>query len=372
MIKSHSGYVDGDGLSVTHVFEQSPTAGWLETATLEYDSGGNSGNFFIGQELAIDGGKIVIGYGPWSQRGSRRPLQFASRDANGWSVQFNEPLSLPLPDGFARSLQRPAGRTVDISGNFAIAEEPGVLGPGGSRGVARVYERSQSGVWNEVANLFPANGRGLGASSAAIDGTTAALVDRGDNNSDGGIYFFERQPDDSWVETQSFFQSPEEMSFFYFRMVEIDGDTTVTRDYSNGILTIYERIGGDWQPVDELSEFGVAGSPWTFALNGDLLAYNVTGSGDDPDRIEVLKQTAPGEWSPLTTVYDPKPELGMPFGGSLALDNGRLLVGAMTTSGAAGSPPGAAYLFELVPEPSSLLLLLSVITFQTCVARNRD
>lgn len=365
--------MDGDGLSITHVYEQNSAGGWDEAVTFEFDSGNNTGNYFIGEELAIDGGVIAVGYGAHSEAGSSiTPVQVLERDAEGWFRTFarlsRDPPGTPIDQRrFAWLGPRPAGRTVGVSGDLIIAEEAGATRPDQTgSGVARVFERQGDGSWRETANLFATASSAAGASAVAIDANTAALVYRQSFNEPGaGLYFFERQQNGAWAPTQSFLQDPGEGRRFFFRTIDIDGDIAVTRDFSTGLLTTYERLGGVWSETAGLpstDSYSVANGG--FALGGDLLARTVGGLADEHASIEVWRREAPGEWNLLTTIADPNPKSGLDFGSKIALDGKQLLVGAVWIAHTGFNdprPPGAAYLFTPVPEPTSLVLAVLAV-----------
>lgn len=383
-IKSHSGYVDGDGFSRTHVFEQGSDGRWAEAATFDFDSGDNNGNPFIGEELDIDNGVIAVGYGPLYTEGtSRAPLQVLTRDAESWSrtsarlADINPPVIDPFePDlrrrQFAGSGQRPAGRTVGVSGDFIIAEESGAPRPGrrSQTGVARIFQRQSDGSWMEESNVFTRSARATGLSAAAMDGDTAALVyrrstDQGQDTPGRGLYFFQRQPEGHWAPTEHFGDvEDEDSSVFYFRMIELEGDTAVTRDLITGELSTYQRVDGVWrETLGPGSTENYNSRNGGFALDGDVLARTVGGVLDEPAAVEVYRRGDSGDWNLFTTLADPDPDAALDFGARLAMDGGRLLVGAKWTDGIASGlgPAGAAYLYVLVPEPGAAVIALSLI-----------
>lgn len=356
-IKSHSGSRDGDGLSITHVFEEIVGHGWAEVATLEFDNGDNAGNYFIGQELAIDQGQIVIGYGTEHERARQLVIQFASRD-EGWNVRFNEPTPREL--GLSRTIISPPGRTVDISGNFAIAEDPRNRRLDGGKGLARVYERNPAGTWHEVANLVPEQQRDFaGVFSAAIEGTTAAVIDRGDaGRHPGGLYFFERGGDGDWSQTKSFTADSDGFTPGY---VEIDGDIAVVASFFEKAVTIYENdplLGWQQSTALDFDRF-LNRYPASVAIDGNLLAFGNFDSDAERSSVDVYRRSELGEWLLVDRIYDPGLTAQGEFGSSIAVDANRILIGATWVIPQIGPKvPGAAYLFELVPEPNSAVIAL--------------
>lgn len=375
-IKSHSGYQDGDGLSTTHVFEMVADGSWAEAATLEFDSGDNEGNPFIGQELAIDGGEIMIGYGQAynDEFPSQAAIQFATRTEAGWVVRFNEPVAgAPQPRDIA------PGRSVDISGNLAIADDPGAYQmPGvfeqGRRGLARIYERASDGVWRETASLFPNRNvsvisRAYRPHSVAIDGSTVIIASRSGTILDPEvIHFFKRSPSGEWNEVGSF----DDGGDIFARAVYLDGDVAVLESSSIKGVQVYERTSlGQWERTQRIEGSLIADNAFasfgTVALEGDLLAASVEGFDDLPSRIEIYRRNAPGEWALFDTIVDPGINADN-IVTSLDFDDGRLLIGVLPRANF-DSEPGAAYLFVPVPEPNTLAILALGVIVATTLRR---
>lgn len=351
-IKSNSGYLDGDGLSSTHIFEKNGIGNdWNEVATLEYESGHSgfgSGNPYIGQELAINNGEIVIGYGKDHQILDPSYLQFATRDSTGWSFQSNVPTPQrtysrepssdePLPTYLFEPLNyRNPGRSVDISGNLAIIED-------GGASTARIYRKSMEGLWAEAANLPTST------YDVAIDDTTAVVTRHGSHGAPH-VSFFELSMTDTWSKTISFTLN----SSYPLAFVEVERDTAVVLEAVSGDLYVYERLLGDWQETLVLDSN--AGGIGGLAMQEGIIAYSVGETGESPTHVNLLQKSSLGSWEVFETIYDPNPELGYQFGFSLALDKGRLLVGA--PNGIEEDQPGLTYLFTQVPEPSAALLAM--------------
>jgi len=342
-VKSHSGYVDGDDFIATHVFEEQSTGDWIETATLEHE--GRNAFSYIGQELAIDDGELLVGY---NNVGSI-PLRFANR-AEDW---FAHPQLILGRNGFASlSPDHPAGRDVDMSDGFAIIPEIAARRQDGGLSVVRILQKSDE-QWSEVANLYPEEGLIFNPFSVALDGSTAVYTTghfniSGSSEIGGGVHFYERQE----------FQLADDDAVHSNLNLEIDGDTAVTRDIFSGDVTIFQRQSGSWQQTDRILTAPDLILKSTIDIEDNTIAYNVEDS-EGNSHVEVIRKSADGTWLPYAIVENPEPELGMQFGASLALDDGRLLVGAMSTDLEANPDlPGAAYLFTSVPEPDAFSLIV--------------
>lgn len=356
-IKSDSGFFDGNGLSVTHIFEQDSVGDWTEAATLENDSGENAGNPFLGSEIALHSGELVIGYGLEFTDPSTPALQFATRSEDGWFVRFNEGRDLSNPLDFAEPESRTRGRSVDISGNIAVADDSGARRKDGGRGVVRVYEKQLNGQWEEAANLVPAGLEDFVPTGLAIDGTTVAvsIQQTGPSTSPGdGLYFFEMQPDGHWLETQAIidFEFPLHSTKMHGdTLLVVEGVQLTSFTIPHFDVVVYERTDAEWEETQRFPKSTY--SQQGFALEGDIVAIS---SEDDPSRVDVYRLSAPGEWALQTSVFDPDPTQGLEFGSSLEFDQGRLLVGASSVDQGLLDPPGVAYLFVPVPEPNSLAI----------------
>ncbi len=372
-IKSRSSIRDGDSLSRTHVFESRPTGKWSEVASYDFDSGAGQSNPFMGEELAIDGGVIAVGYGDFFSGSSLEPIQVLERGADGWERSFarlwlaNQLPDPPRDSPFALAGVRPAGWSVGVSGDLIIASEFGVRPPGATvvndiSGVARVFERQSDGTWAEAANLFVPSDDRIGSRSiiaAHISGDIAVITYsfRGMTR-EATTHFFQRDLNGQWNSKESFVS---DLGAVLFGRVRLDGEIAVARYVSPTIeqvdrTVIYERVGGVWLDSYAIEAVSSNANHQGFALEGDLLARTVGGVLDEPVEIEVFRRDGVGVWNLLTTIADPAPDSDLQFGWKLDIDQGRILVGARSVN-AVSPGPGAAYLFVPVPEPGGLALL---------------
>jgi MYXO-CTERM domain-containing protein len=134
----------------------------------------------------------------------------------------------------------------------------------------------------------------------------------------------------------------------YGNEVELSGDRALVTVRSGlspqGIAHIYERTGSTWSAGTELVPQGLTGSDafgYAIALAGDQ-AFASAPAGDDfgdkSGRVHVFTNQA-GAWSQTETFHSPAPAAGEAFGGSMAGDAMRVLVGTTWDT--------RAYVFEL-------------------------
>ena len=246
------------------------------------------------------------------------------RAVEGWELEaFIKSATSRAADRF--------GEKLALSGDRLVV---GAEGRSGARGVVFTFQRSEAGVWVQEATLQPdevlvADAR-FGR-AVAIDGDWIAVGAPGLDSDDppefpGAVYLFHRDV----------------------------GGWTMTSSFTVPDALIRPRFGG------------------ALALSGDLLAVGATGNGSATTMIDGDEndESAPyagavflfrregTTWSREAFIKPFSTNVQQRFGRAVALDEGRLLVGASHENGAGrGIDPdpargvedsGAAYLFERV------------------------
>lgn len=361
----------------THLFEETATGNWIETNRLALE------DYFVaypnGQGLAINDGHIVMAYSGSGASRWRSP-RFASLNADKeWEEEFQAVVPFWL-DPFAPSGFTSAGRSVDVSGDYAIASDAGAERTFGESGVARVFKRNTTGRWDEVANLWDESSADLdfNVQSVSIDGTHAMAISRGFSFSVGGLFAFHRNSAGEWSQSAGFKGvTPDGFEPWGSSSVILDGDAAVVRNFVSGATHVYEiSSDGNWAYAQQLHPHAVDSNQMligrTAALENDLLAVTVVGENGSPNEVQLYRRRGFGDWALFDSIAAPlnEPE----FGAALSLDNGRLLVGTNQTDAfEPDDPPGVAYLFVPVPEPNSLaitgLTLVAVLLGRTANAK---
>jgi len=121
-----------------------------------------------------------------------------------------------------------------------------------------------------------------------------------------------------------------------------------------GSAYIFERApDGNWQQVAKILPLdGAAGDTFgeSVSLNGDRLAVGAFRTDDNKPRsgsAYVFDRDAGGNWVQVTKILPLDGDRADEFGGSVALDGDRVLVGAERDN-ANGPDSGSAYIFEPV------------------------
>ncbi|MFG0319016.1 MAG: FG-GAP repeat protein [Planctomycetota bacterium JB042] len=304
------------------------------------------------------------------------------------------------------NLARTLGR-VAVDGDTMLVGYTDADDLGNDRGGVYVVERSSDGTWSQTGKLVPTSFNGLEfGSNLAISGDFAAVGDGSANSLNGGVWMFRRIAG-TWSQTQFLsppggFGSPR-VSFvafsgadlivgaptqsqgiftvgavhfyrfdglawqhtdgpllpadggsggFWGRGVAIDGDVAATSSPLHGLVYLLARagVGQSWHQVQKLAPPGGASNEFgkEIALEGDLL---VVGSPGDDEKAKnagavfVYRRQGPGQWDLQTKLMAADGAANDSFGASVALRNGRLVVGAQLDD-AAVSDAGSAYVFE--------------------------
>lgn len=314
----------------------------------------------FGNSVAISGNTIVVGAVGDEAAGMDAGAAYIFQD-NGqgsWSQVaklFAE--DAPIWTGF--------GRSVDIDGDTAVV---------GAEGRAYVFSRTENGPWFQTAELSNDEATWLFGQSVAIDENTIVV---GDGSLPGFAYVYRPDALGAWHQIAKMGVNDPDGAFGY--SVAISGNRVIIggktgretiRNRRNAVAYIFhEDETGTWSndfrfsvdaPIDELADKMVSISD-NFAIVGfpkDDLGYSTPYQPNDLlDYGSVYAFARVGEsWSSLSNLQRPPLSPQQYFGVAVALDGESLVVGAYGDNGNVADS-GAAYLYELVPEPNQYSLL---------------
>ncbi|MEM7308438.1 MAG: hypothetical protein AAF682_17285, partial [Planctomycetota bacterium] len=201
------------------------------------------------------------------------------------------------------------GLVVDCSGTQAIVGAEIHGGAGVLAGAAYVYE--WGGAWAQVAKLQSSDiaVQDFLGSDVGITAGRAIVGARGDDDggsNSGSAYIFEQQPDGTWQEAAKLTASAPNPGADFGHAVDIDGDVAVVGAPDAG--------------------FGLTftGHAYVFERQGD------------------------GSWSEVALLIPSDASSNDDFGWSVAVDGGRVVVGA-TLDDDGGGASGSGYVFERQP-----------------------
>lgn len=282
-------------------------------------------NDFFGASLATNGDEIAVGAnGAGDGSGDRvGAVYIFGRDTatSPWTERTKlQPAVLLDDDNYGASLA--------MEGTTLIVGAPETAGVFAARpGAVFVYERSPGGTWTETDVLEPVGGGATDrfGASVALDGDTLLVGSPGHDAPGapgGSVYVYERGPGGTWSLAQRL-------------------DIPVTNSGSG---------------------FGT-----TVALEGDLACVggpNLTVTGLAAGGVFAYTRDLAGNWSLLDSVQAPGIGIADFYGQALALENGRLAVGAPRFD-ATLNDDGAVWVFEFDASASAFLPPVQLAPTQT-------
>ncbi len=371
VVGAHGHSTNGDSAGAAYIYRYNGT-GWAYDAKLpdqatwdSYIADPVDANDRFGQSVAISGNYVIIGSeadekvisGDVTLQNVGAAYVFR-RESGTWILDAK----LVASDGASDDN---FGRSVAISGGYAVVGADGDDDKGSSSGSAYVFERTSDGTWEQISKLNAQNGYQYDAFgvSAAISGDyiiIGASKDDDKGNNSGSAYLFEK-PAGGWptymTETDKITASNGAADNFFGRTVAISGIYAIVGAYGNssykGAAYVYERTGaGTWseQAVLTASD-GIASDNLGYSV-GITDGYAVVGASGDDDNgggsgsIYLYNKPA-GGWATTATFTD-KLQASTGVGGdnlgtSVSASGYFVIGGAPVVS----SQTGAAYVFEM-------------------------
>jgi hypothetical protein len=322
-------------------------SGWVQTVTLANPPGAN---FYFGSSVAIDGPTIVVGAS--SQPGGAPGAAYVyTRGAQG-SWQSTPTLTLNDPAVTNNDL---FGASVAIDGPTIVVGAPytpfDFNSPNPLEGAAYVYTASGNG-WRSTptATLHDpaASAYDLFGASVAVEKNVVAV---GTSNGNAA-YLYVQGSGNSWPASPTTTMTPPTPSSCFGCSVALDEDTTlvVGAEYSNAVY-IYPKTPGGWSSPTKLGPPGGYGSEFgvSVAVDNGKLVVGDDFANTNGMAYEFIK--GPGGWPTTASAsYADQVQAGMDrFGGSVAVQGNVTVIGAWFTYGSqyGGPPPlGWAYIFN--------------------------
>lgn len=263
------------------------------------------------------------------------------------------------------------GRSVSISGDYAIVGAPLSNASGLDAGGAAYILRRQGDGWASEATLLTAGDDAVEnarfGSSVAIDGDYAIVGAYRENDLRGAAYVFHRQ-DDTWNKVARLTKPMILLTAYKIEFgtsVDISGDYAIIGARSHDIFFppkqnvgsafIFQRVEDSWNYVayfkedspEEDAEFGTS-----VTISGDFAIVGAPGSDDsgvtDGGAVFVFKREG-DEWNQVAVLTaDANAQTYAEFGTSVAMDGDRAIVGTPGEDKIFESEEddGAAYIFH--------------------------
>jgi hypothetical protein len=318
-----------------YIFERSIGGQWLETATLTPDVPLSKELF--GSATSIDGSRALVGaYG----RDDGGAAYLFERQTSGEWLQLDRLMAndAALGDDF--------GQSVSLNGDFALISAPGEFSLGVEAGAAYVFRRESGGNWIQEAKLIPSDGKDgyQFGTTISLSGSYALVGDISE------IYIFERSANGQWVELDQRLPGTT-VSLDGLRALVGDVTKTVNGTYlGSGLAHIYERqADGQWTQEAVLSAKDLS-TGLSFGSEVSLSGNQALISDDGfPDAaVYLFGRAENGVWTQISKMHDDGQTSSPRFGRSIALSDGRALIGAWRDGGRSNAKrsSGAAYLFD--------------------------
>ncbi len=325
-----------DGNGSAYIFQEVSPGNWQRVARLTASDG--LGGDYFGNSVAISEDLAVVGalYGDGNVRDSGSAYIFKETSPGVWQ----QVAKLIDPDGGQYNY---FGNAVAIDGDTVIV---GAKSSDRAKGSAWIFQEI-GGNWEMIAKLMAsdgANGDNFGQ-SVAIEGDTViigAYLDDNNNVPDSGSVYIFQEVGGTWQQKAKFTASDGAASDFFGWSVAIDGDTAVVgargdddNGPNSGSAYIFREAGGIWEQRAKLTASDGADSDsfgYSVAIDGGVVIVGAQGDSEGgalwKGSTYIFQGTSFGnshETAKLTAsdgaAYDY-------FGQSLAIEGGRILVGA--------------------------------------------
>ena len=234
------------------------------------------------------------------------------------------------------------GGAVAVSGDDVIVAEP--LNER-TPGYVYVYRRGQGG-WTEAQRLSAsdaATGDGFGH-ALAVAGGDLLVGSSGDAAGLGAIYIFRRDAAGVWTESGTLTAGDGEEGDGFGRAIAVGGGVAMVsaaggREGRGAVYVLARGEDGRWSEETRLTAsdgqpgdgFGMA-----VATDGEFALVGVPGRDQATGAAYVYRRATDGSWTEMATLGPAGEAPSARFGMAVALDAGRLLVGAPETGRLAG------------------------------------
>ncbi|HOX59169.1 MAG TPA: FG-GAP repeat protein [Verrucomicrobiota bacterium] len=228
------------------------------------------------------------------------------------------------------------GYSVSIDGDYAVV---GAYGVNESAGAAFIFHRTGSNDWDTGTRLYPHNpeaGAGFGK-SVSISGDYAIVgAHREDSNGEdaGAAYIYHRTDVNTWDAGTKLLDGV--VDSYFGAAVAISGDYAIVGVPRAYYSRVYHRIGeNQWDGGAFLDSGGSS-----VAIEGD---YAVVGNVGAEDAL-VFRRTGLNMWDTGTGISAFDEQVGDSFGSSVSISGDRIAVGA-DNKPSTEAFAGAVYLF---------------------------
>jgi hypothetical protein len=248
------------------------------------------------------------------------------------------------------------GRSVSISGDYAIV---GAVGVNSDSGAAYIYRRDEESGWLVQAKLTASGGEAgdYFGYSVAIDGNYAIVGAYGDSDYRGSAFIFKYDDESGWIEQAKLIASDGSEGDCFGVSVSINGDYAIVgasgdNSYTGAAYIFkYEESGegSGWYQQAKLTASDAAEYDWfghSVSINSDHAIVGATGndeSGSSSGAAYIFVHDGESGWIEQAKLMASDGEAWEYFGVSVSISGDYVIVGAEGDE--EGFYTGAAYIF---------------------------
>ncbi len=345
---------NGGNSGSAYIFYYNGTS-WSEQAKLGA-SDGAAGDYF-GYSVSISGDYAVVGaYADDDNGGMSGSAYIFKRSGTSWSQQAK----LLASDGAELDW---FGWSVSLSGAYAIVGAHWDDDNGTDSGSAYIFERSGTS-WSQQAKLTASDGAAIDlfGRSVSISGDYAIVGVNGDDDNGGGsgsAYIF-RRSGTSWSQQAKLLAADGASGEAFGWSVSVSGDYAIVGAVGDGSAYIFKRSGTSWSQQAKLlaadgasfvDQFGISVSISSdYAIVG---AYYDDDNGSDSGSAYIFKRDGLS-WSQQAKLLAADGSAVDYFGWSVSISGDYAIVGASLDDDACPGDiycdSGSAYMYQSFPE----------------------
>jgi len=318
----------------------------------------------FGSSVAISGQHAVVGSKKydtfWNDAGAGLIFDVANPAATPTVVPENVPTNSEF------------GEAVAVSGNTAFIGGPGVSS---DTGQVRVYDHNSG--WSLAQSLVHDDaqaGDGFGAEIEVAGGTLvvgAPGVDSSSFSNVGAAYVF-GWDGAQWAQQAKLTRTATGAVGSFGRAIAVQGNSiavgdanaAVSGNSTAGLVYIFSDTGSGWSLTQTIQSPALHSSAFfgtSIDIQGNLMAIGA--SGDDTQANQAgavyLYEKSGETWTLTQTLFAPDATSGEFFGLSVEFSEKWLAVGAPITDTGGVVNSGAVHVYEIVPEPTTLTLVVA-------------
>ena len=253
------------------------------------------------------------------------------------------------------------GKTVSISGDYAIVGADEDDDNGAGSGSVYIYERTASNTWGNELKITESEGAASDffGNSVSISGDYAivgAFIDGDNGVSSGSVYLYERTSGNTWGNELKIIASDGDDYGYFGDSVSISGDYAIVgsrgdddNGADSGAVYLYERTSGNtWGNEFKITASdGAANDSFgdSVSISGDYAIVGAHGDDSSSGSVYLYERTSGNTWGNELKITASDGAANDQFGYSVSISGDYAIVGAHLDDDN-GSTSGSVYIYE--------------------------